>query len=583
VLTLTGGTTTVNGDIVRLGTTNSFANLAINGASAVLDMTGKNLTNLTAITYTDGLIKNLGTVNTGLTLARTGSRVFDQATGILGSIQGAVTGAGVGLTKQGPGALVLSGTNTYLGQTSVTAGRLQFAKQGSLYNGNAGDWTATNLNVKSGSTLAFNVGGTDEFTTGNITTLLANLADSSGATHGMNAGSSMGFDTTNAAGGTFTIGDVIANTTGAGGGSRGLTKFGVNTLVLTNDNTFTGNVIIATGELKITKSGGLGSGPKIINAQNNAYFTLDGSAGNITLASDLSITTAGLSIVNSAGDNVINGTVRTIAGNGSSTIRSDGGSLNIFGNVDSGATGNRILELAGDSSGANSIHGSISNGTATQLTLTKSGAGNWTISNSTNSYTGPTNVNGGKLVVNGNISTSSLTTVASGATLAGSGTVGKTVVNGTLSVGNSPGQMNFSDTLSLAGSTVMEIDGVAGAGVTNGHDFVNLTGLGASGVLTYGGAMTLDLGVIFGAGSYSWVLFNMAGETGTFASIALADQYSGSLLDADFNGVWDLSSGINTWQFTESTGVLDLTVIPEASPAALFGGLALLTLLRRRR
>jgi hypothetical protein len=143
--------------------------------------------------------------------------------------------------------------------------------------------------------------------------------------------------------------------------------------------------------------------------------------------------------------------------------------------------------------------------------------------------------------------------------------------------------MNFSDTLSLAGSTVMEIDGVAGAGVTNGHDFVNLTGLGASGVLTYGGAMTLDLGVIFGAGSYSWVLFNMAGETGTFASIALADQYSGSLLDADFNGVWDLSSGINTWQFTESTGVLDLTVIPEASPAALFGGLALLTLLRRRR
>ena len=47
----------------------------------------------------------------------------------------------------------------------------------------------------------------------------------------------------------------------------------------------------------------------------------------------------------------------------------------------------------------------------------------------------------------------------------------------------------------------------------------------------------------------------MASETATFATIALADQYSGSLLDTDLNGVWDLTSGSNTWQFTESTGV----------------------------
>jgi autotransporter-associated beta strand protein len=580
-LNLTGGTTTVTGNIVKLGTTNAFATLALSGATSVLDMTGKNLTDLTSITYTSGLLKSLGTVNTGITLSGTGSRVFEQATGISGVIQGAITGTGLGLTKQGAGALNLAGANTYDGQTAITAGRLQFAKQASLYNNTAENWTAANLNVKGGATLGFNVGGTDEFTTGNVTTLLTNLAVSSGATDGMNAGSIIGFDTTNATGGSFTIGDVIADTTGVGGGTRGLTKFGANSLVLTSDNTFTGNVTIATGELKITKSGGLGTGPKIINAQNNAYFTLDGSAGNIALASDLSITTAGLSIVNSAGDNIIHGTVKTIAGNGASSIRSDAGSLNLAGNVDSGATGNRLLELSGTSTDANNISGSVSNGTAT-LAITKSGTGTWELSNATNSYTGATNVNGGKLVVNGNISTSSLTTVASGATLAGSGTVGKTVINGTLAVGNSPGQMDFTDTLVLAGTTVMEIDGTLGAGVTGGHDFVNLTGAGAAGVLTYGGAMTLDIGVIFGAGTYSWNLFDMASETGTFATISLGDQYFGSLLDADLNGIWDLTSGDNAWQFTESTGELGLTVIPEPS-AALLGGVGVLALLRRRR
>lgn len=95
--------------------------------------------------------------------------------------------------------------------------------------------------------------------------------------------------------------------------------------------------------------------------------------------------------------------------------------------------------------------------------------------------------------------------------------------------------------------------------------------------------MTLDIGVIFGAGTYSWNLFDMASETGTFATISLGDQYFGSLLDADLNGIWDLTSGDNTWQFTESTGVLDLAVIPEPSAAALLGGMGILALLRRRR
>ena len=170
-----------------------------------------------------------------------------------------------------------------------------------------------------------------------------------------------------------------------------------------------------------------------------------------------------------------------------------------------------------------------------------------------------------------------------GATIGGSGTVGATIINGTLAVGNSPGQMDFTNTLSLNGITVMEIDGIAGAGVTGGHDFVNLTGGGAAGVLTYGGTMTLDIGTIFAAGNYAWNLFDMASETGTFTTISLADQYSGTLLYSDLNGVWDLTSGTDTWQFTEATGNLSLTVIPEPNVTILSCGMAVLALLRRRR
>ena len=77
------------------------------------------------------------------------------------------------LVKSGAGTLVLSGQNTYTGGTTVSEGTLQFAKAASLYNGNTTLWTAANLTVASGATAAFNVGGSNEFTSGNLDTLVA--------------------------------------------------------------------------------------------------------------------------------------------------------------------------------------------------------------------------------------------------------------------------------------------------------------------------------------------------------------------------------------------------------------------------
>jgi fibronectin-binding autotransporter adhesin len=370
---------------------------------------------------------------------------------------------------------------------------------------------------------------------------------------------------------------------------RASNTFGANVTIDANTNvnssaaivTFGGNntfnqLFINSGKVSGATIGNFGEASNFGDGGTNTAILLGGSATN--------------GFMEYTGNSVISN--RTITRDARSVasgidVSTSGQTLTINGSLSSGTQVNASTNgWAFGGAGNLSLGGIINNATgvaSTGTTVTKNGAGTLTLSNAGNSYTGETKVTDGKLVVNGNISTSSLTSVALGATLGGTGTVGKTIVNGTLAVGSGPGVMTFTDTLGLNGATIMEIDGIDGAGVSNGHDFANLTGSGAAGVLTYGGAMTLDMGIIFGTGSYSWNLFDMASETGTFTTIALADKYSGSLFDEDLNGVWDLTSGDNTWQFTESTGVLGLTVIPEPNATILIGCLGMLGLLRRRR
>lgn len=355
--------------------------------------------------------------------------------------------------------------------------------------------------------------------------------------------------------------------------------------------TMTGNDKLIIGHNQAT--GSLTHSAGTVNVQNEVYIGNENNAssvGTYTLGGSAELNVGNeVQIGRDNGTGTFNlngGTVTTKkleGGNGSATVNFNGGIVKAK-QDDSNFITN--LDTANLQSGGAVINSNGFNvGTSQEFTgtggITKTGAGSLTLA-STNSYSGATTVATGTLIINGNISTSSLTMVDSGATLSGSGTVGGAVINGTLAVGNSPGQMNFTNTVDLNGITIMEIDGTSGAGVAGGHDFVNLTGAGASGLLTYGGTLTLDIGAAFGVGTYSWNLFDFASETDTFATISLADQYSGSLLDGDLNGIWDLTSGGNTWQFTESTGVLGLTVIPEPG-AALLGGLGMLVLLRRRR
>jgi fibronectin-binding autotransporter adhesin len=179
----------------------------------------------------------------------------------------------------------------------------------------------------------------------------------------------------------------------------------------------------------------------------------------------------------------------------------------------------------------------------------------------TNSYSGPTNVTTGTLLVNGdNSGATGDVTVFSGATLGGNGTVGgDTLINGLLSPGGSS-----PDTLTFAG-TLVDVSDVDPSGLLfdlgASSDLVNLT----SGELEIGGSLgvsdfTFTQGPGFGFGEYT--LFS----TPTTLSGGLGDTL-----------VMFSPSVVGVLSFADSDTDLILTVasVPEPS-ACLMAALSLL-------
>jgi autotransporter-associated beta strand protein len=161
-----------------------------------------------------------------------------------------------------------------------------------------------------------------------------------------------------------------------------------------------------------------------------------------------------------------------------------------------------------DNSNGVQTFNSVFSGTG-PLTLTGTSA---TILNSTNTYTGATNVNGGTLVVNGSIAASSLTTVNTGGTLAGTGVVGSTTVaGGTFAPGNgTPGSsMTVTGNLAFqsAGIYMVQVNPATSSFVT------------ASGTATLGGA---TVNAVFASGTYvakKYTIINAAGVSGSFGAV----------------------------------------------------------------
>ncbi|QTN33864.1 autotransporter-associated beta strand repeat-containing protein [Akkermansiaceae bacterium] len=551
VLTLDGG----NG-----GGTGRTIQYDLNG----FDQTLAGLTNNTAVTLRNQRVTNTSATAAVLTLDGNGNSTYGGTFSGTTTTRAQIVG-NLSLVKTGAGTFTLTDAHTYTGSTTITGGILAPELAASLPG-----YTTSGKVIFNGGRL--NIASGDGTTTGwsdaQVATLLSNATKTSGT---------LGINTAN--------GDVIETAFDFGGLS--LVKTGANTLTLNQAHTLGGTTIANNGgTVKITDAAALGAGNVTIQTNGTNTGTLElALTGTNTISNTFSgfnsaTTLAGggnAQIVNTSGTNTISSdlTIANTGGNGLNVV-SDGGLLTLSGTITHTIASIRSFSIGG--SGDGEVSGAILNNATgnVSLAVNKTGAGTWTISNASNSYTGNTNVAQGTLIVDGNISTS-VTTVASGATIAGSGTVGALSVQsgGFIAPGNSPGILN-SGNYTQAGTYNAEITGLTAGPL--GHDQIIVTGTVD---ISNGSLATLFSGT-YAANDLIFLLLNDDTDaiTGTYTGLAqgdVASTYGG------FN--WQISYVADSVgsSFTGGNDIaLMAVVIPEPS-AALLGGLGALLLLRRRR
>jgi hypothetical protein len=341
------------------------------------------------------------------------------------------------------------------------------------------------------------------------------------------------------------------------GGARALTKIGPGTLIFSgassDDSVYSGGFVMEDGIVQWSISGSssaspLGIGPLTLQGGTLRSTTTTGRSVNVSIVLD--------------GGATLGSTEEGFTGN--ITVNSGGGSLTTTLLSDS------VVTIA---DGATTIWNQAISGTGN---LTKAGGGLLNLNGFGGdlTYTGNTIAAAGTLEIDGDYTGSGTFEVQNGATLTGTGSIaGATTIlaGGTLSPGASPGLLTFGDDLSLAGTTVMEIDGP-----TRGTDY---DGIDVAGTLGYGGTLDLQIPSTLADGTYQ--LFDgFASESGSFASITLSGAYTGSLSESA--GVWTGSFGGQDFTFTNATG--DLAVVPEpAALAVAVAGLAVAAGVRRWR
>lgn len=318
------------------------------------------------------------------------------------------------LTKTGVSTLVLTGANSYSGSTTVSGGTLQAKLATSL----AGYGTPGNVSVASGATLLLNVGGASQWTAANIDTLRANATFSTG--------SLLGLDTTDATS-AFTYSSDI-------GGVLGIRKSGANELILSGNNSFTGDSTVSAGTLTITSSTGLGTTAGATTVASGATLKLDGTGGAIAVGNEaLTLDGTGVggngALRNLAGANSWTGKVAS--GGGATILVDSGSSLVLAGGIGGGGAGTRIATFKGAGSTR------IKNVTDTAYGITVSDGTVTLEAGNTSTYDRDTTVSGGTLLMNGTLdSVGNGVTVGANGTLGGTGTISRAVsVTGTLAPG----------------------------------------------------------------------------------------------------------------------------------------------------
>ncbi|HTK02929.1 MAG TPA: autotransporter domain-containing protein, partial [Bordetella sp.] len=348
------------------------------------------------------------------------------------TIAAGITGSG-GFIKSGTGTLTLTGASTYAGTTTIQSGTLRV--QGPAAS------LPVNGNITNNGTLVFDSAGTltlngtifgagqlQQIGSGTLTLSQSNLylggTYISGGTLNVMNGGSLGTGATSVANGTLAV----------AGGTLGQLTF--------QDGTNNTLEVINGGTVQQL-------GPLVVGG--NLKLTSDGASATLTLAPSLA-TGASISTIE-IGPNL---TLTTSAGFDLSIAESANSiQLDAGGVWQSSATNLALGNLQGQgdlSATFLSIASGDFAGKLTATSLTKIGTGTLTLSGSDDQENGAVRVNGGKLVVDTALAPGATVTVASGATLAGKGSMGSTTIqdNAILSPGDSGGELTIHGNLTLS-------------------------------------------------------------------------------------------------------------------------------------
>jgi fibronectin-binding autotransporter adhesin len=325
------------------GTVSGSGSLAQAG-SGVLMLTGAN-------SYTGGTTINAGTLQLGSggstgslvgNVADNGMLVLDRSNAL--TLAGVISGGG-SLAQEGAGVSILTGTNTYTGGTTISAGTLQLGNGGTTGSvvGDVidnGVFALDHSNASSFGGVISGSGSLRKLGAGSLTLTAANsyaggtMLDSGtlvlgsasaigGGTLDMAAGTSLDFTSSFTLPNAITLaGDPTINvgagltTTLSGGISDG-----TGTLALTGTDTYTGGTEVAAGTLDVE-----GSLVSSVSVDNGATLVGNGSMGGMTVASGGTVSpgTSGI------GTLTVNGNVDFAAGSSYQVDATDTGSSDLI-------------------------------------------------------------------------------------------------------------------------------------------------------------------------------------------------------------------------------------------------------------
>ncbi|MDB6070978.1 MAG: uncharacterized protein JWL81_2149, partial [Verrucomicrobiales bacterium] len=474
-------------------------------------------------------------INGGMTGSATGT-LFLRGTGEM-AINSTINVPGVIMAKTDGGLLILNSTGNNVLETNLVAGSVRtdvvdaLDPGAILRMGQAGNTTTLDLNGKNQTVagLVSNIGITDNFArTINSTapaTLNVNVPAATGADRGYG----------------YTISGAVTLQKSGAGDQVLLPSVSGNSL------TYTGGTIVSEGALR------LAANDRIPDATGNVVVG-DGS-GSAFL--DL---------------NGYNDTINGLHGNTNGTVHSNGSQLlTPVTAVTSVLTVRGTATPATTATFAGTLKDNVDTGLS-KLALTKIGADTQILSG-VNTYSGPTSVSGGTLLINGNNggATGGIT-VASTATLGGSGTLGGPLTvndGGVFSPGNSPGTLTTTTSATFSNTSVLIYDFLGTdltVGGVNNDLFTGVTNLTLDGTLNV--AETSPGSFLSANPGDMWRLIN----------------YSGTLLDntLDLGSMPALAAGNSFEIDTSIAGQVNLVVVPETSTFCLLGLSALWTLRRRR-